>query len=151
MSSGVIPIARIFSGSTSIRISSSGAPVTATLATPGSCSSRRACTSFAERAMELRSPFPVSASTAIGRSPGSLVKSVGRSAVLGSELRALSSRSRTASTVVCMSVPHAKCAVVVTWPFRLTLRSSTRPGVAEIAVSTRSATKRETSSAAAPA
>ena len=61
-------------------------------------------TSFAERAMDRRSPKPVSASTAIGRSPGSLVKSVGRSALVGNpdELRRLSSRSRTLSTVVCM-------------------------------------------------
>ena len=81
-SSGVIPSARAFSGITSTRISSSGAPTTATLATPASCSSRRACTSCAVRAIERRSPGPVRPNTAIGRSPGSLVSSVGRSARL---------------------------------------------------------------------
>lgn len=89
-------------------------------------------------------------STAIGRSPGSLVSRVGRSARSGSEPRALSSRSRTWSTVAAMSVPQANLTVVVTSPFRLTERRSTRPGVAAIASSIRSATKSETSSAAAP-
>ncbi len=150
MSSGVRPSARILSGSASIRISSSGDPTTATLAMPAICSRRRACTSRALRAIDEMSPLPVSASTAIGRSPGSLVRSVGRSAVDGSWLRALSSRSRTLSTVVLMSVPHANCSVVVTDPFRLTLRRSTRPGVAATASSTGSATNRDISSAAAP-
>ena len=54
------------------------------------------------------------------------------------------------STVVCISVPQANRAVVTASPFRLTERSSTIPGVAAIAVSIGSATKRETSSAAAP-
>jgi hypothetical protein len=89
-------------------------------------------------------------STAMGRSPGSLVSSVGRSAFSGSDCRALSSRSRTPSTVAGMSVPQEKRAVVVASPFRLTERSSTRPGVAASACSTGSATKRETSVAAAP-
>ena len=49
-----------------------------------------------------------------------------------------------------MSVPQAKRAVVVTSLLRLTLRSSVSPGVAPIASSIGSATKRETSGAAAP-
>ena len=49
-----------------------------------------------------------------------------------------------------MSVPHANCSVVVTSPLRLIERMSTSPGVAAIASSTGSATKRETSLAAAP-
>ena len=77
------------------------------------------------------------------------MRSVGRSAPSGSWLRALSSRSRTLSTVLGMSVPQANRAVVVTSPFRLTERSSTNPGVAATASSTGSATKRETSVAAA--
>ena len=86
----------------------------------------------------------------MGRCPGSLVSRVGRSAVSGRRARALSSRSRTASTVAAMSVPHAKRAVVVTSPLRLTERSSTSPGVAATASSTGSATKRLASVAAAP-
>jgi hypothetical protein len=49
-----------------------------------------------------------------------------------------------------MSVPHAKRAVVVTSPLRLIERNSTRPGVAAIDSSMGSATKRDTSVAAAP-
>jgi len=60
----------------------------ATLATPESCSSRRACTSSAVREMDWRSLVPERASTAIGRSPGSLVRRVGRSARSGSWARA---------------------------------------------------------------
>ena len=48
-----------------------------------------------------------------------------------------------------MSVPHAKRAVVVASPFRLTERNSTSPGVLAIADSIGSATNREISSAAA--
>ena len=76
-----------------------------------------------------RSPGPVRPRTAIGRSPGSEVSSVGRAAVLGSAPRMLSSFSRTVSTVFCMSVPHAKRSVVLPSPLRLTERMSTRPGV----------------------
>ena len=149
-SSEVRPSARMRSGSTSTRISSSGSPTTATDATPVSCSRRRACTSSAARATARRSPGPVSASTAIGRSPGSDVSSVGRAAVPGSELRALSSFSRTARTVLAISVPHAKRSVVVPSPFRETDRISTIPGVFPTAFSIGSAMKRETSSGAAP-
>ncbi len=49
-----------------------------------------------------------------------------------------------------MSVPQANCSVVVTSPLRLIERMSTSPGVAAIASSTGSATKRLTSVAAAP-
>ena len=156
----VSPSARSRSGSSDTRISSRGAPATATLATPSICSSRRACTSAAVRARVRRSTPPspvlpagrdVSASTAMGRSPGSLVSSVGRSVFSGRALREASSRSRTASTVARISVPHAKRAVVVASPLRLTLRSSTSPGVAPMACSMGSATKRDTSVAAAPA
>ena len=122
---------------------------------PSICSSRRACTSDTVRARLRRSRALAeslfTASTAIGRSPGSLVSSVGRSARSGSRPRAASSRSRTVSTVPRMSVPQAKRAVVVTSPLRLTDRSSTNPGVAAMASSIGSATNRDTSGAAEPA
>ncbi len=86
----------------------------------------------------------------MGRSPGSLVSRVGRSARSGSDERALSSRSRTCSTVAAMSVPQENLSVVVTSPFRLTDLTSTRPGVADTASSIGSAMNRLTSSAAAP-
>ena len=57
-SSGVRSSARSFSGSSSTRISSSGAPTTATLDTPSICSSRRAWTSVAVRAKLRKSPPP---------------------------------------------------------------------------------------------
>ena len=87
---------------------------------------------------------------AMGRWPGSLVSSVGRSARSGRAPRTLSSRSRTASTVEAMSVPQANRAVVVTSSFRLTDRSSISPGVAAMACSIGSATRRDASTAAAP-
>ena len=149
-SSGVRPSARIRSGSISTLISSLGSPTTATLAMPGSCSSRRACTSLAIRAMLRRSPELVRPSTAIGRSPGSLVSRVGRSACSGRAPRALSSRSRTCSTVLAILVPQENLSVVVTSPFRATDFKSTRPGVAATASSIGSATNRDISSAAAP-
>jgi len=86
----------------------------------------------------------------MGRSPGSLVRRVGRSAFSGRRPRTLSSRSRTSRIVLGMSVPHPKRNVVVASPLRLTERTSTRPGVAATACSTGSATRRETSVAAAP-
>jgi hypothetical protein len=100
--------------------------------------------------MARRSPGPVSPSTAIGRSPGSDVRSVGRSAPSGSTPRALSRFSRTVSTVFDMSVPQLNRSVVVASPLRATERTSSRPGVLPTAFSIGSDTNRDTSSGAAP-
>ena len=90
-------------------------------------------------------------STAIGRSPGSLVSRVGRSARSGSwRPGVVEPLPHQRAPSGGMSVPQVKRSVVVTSPFRLTERRSTRPGVAAIACSIGSATRRDASVAAAP-
>jgi hypothetical protein len=144
-----MPSARIRSGSTSMRISSSGAPTTATLATPAICSRRRACTSIAVRPSSRRSLRPVRPSTAIGRSPGSLVSSVGRSCPSGSRARACrAARAPSAPSSACRCPSEARGGHRFAVAAHRAQLHEPRRG--RDACSIGSATNRETSSAAAP-